>query len=213
MLKAGADVNILTKRGCTPLSEAVRRQNMSLVEALVEAGADTKRTLFALTIDTNVQHVDVLIQLGADINVCNEYGNNLLFVANTGWWRDRHFELCVLLLKNGIYINQLKNSGRNALQELKETGPRSLKIVVDLLLAASEKLDVALSCSLDTDVLFCQRIDVTQPKPTLLLLDICRVAIRNHLVELDSPVNLFIKVSRLGLPTILVDYLLLTLSC
>ena len=40
----------------------------------------------------------------------------------------------------------------------------------------------------------------------------CRVAIRRRLIQLDPPVNLFVKVRELGLPSIMVDYLLYGVS-
>ena len=46
----------------------------------------------------------------------------------------------------------------------------------------------------------------------LHLKDICREAIRNHLLKLDPHTHLFGRVPRLGLPAALTDYLLFNMS-
>ena len=79
--------------------------------------------------------------------------------------------------------------------------------IVMLLLATGDEIDFEYlnRHNLLTPELAQHYMDVS--KPDLVLMDLTRVAIRKYLRE-ASPVNLFVRVPHLGLPSLLADYLL-----
>ena len=74
LLKSGADVNTVDKRGVSPLFMAIFSQNLSLCSALIEAGANTNHKLpsgvsllrFA-RLSSSKAIIDLLVSHGAEL--------------------------------------------------------------------------------------------------------------------------------------------------
>lgn len=80
MLAHGADVNIPTYHGETPLHSAVRHKRDAAVRALLKAGADVNIkdengfTPLFLAMGGPLSVVQALVEAGAEINIQNKYG-------------------------------------------------------------------------------------------------------------------------------------------
>ena len=136
--------------------------------------------------------IDQLIKAGADVNY---RANVLLFcAAEKGTLRTIQS-----LLRAGIAINTsppyVLTWYLNKPVKCRQTN------VVLLLAAAGEKID-------ETEVEIPRYL---QPKKTRLK-HLCRKVVRNHLLELDPHTYLFSRVPRLGLPSLITDYLLYNMS-
>ncbi|XP_055998771.1 uncharacterized protein LOC125654883 isoform X2 [Ostrea edulis] len=78
LVKAGADVNLQRRGGCTPLIAASKRGHVSIVEELVKAGADINAhdlvrdtPLVAACEEGHVSIVEKLVKAGANVNLQN----------------------------------------------------------------------------------------------------------------------------------------------
>ena len=186
LLEAGADVNARSSTGETPLLLATKNQCTMSTQALQS-----------------------LINAGADVNAIDRDQNTALHFAASF----NHFKL---LLLAGAHVNKVDNTGSTALQKCL-TPSTSLPVGLDLNYR-SKCLNVA-------EVLFAagdsfnlnERITLNRPSvsklkemmvPRMDLKDMCRHKIRNHLLSIDSHINLFVRVPKLGLPHILASYVL-----
>ena len=211
LLEAGADVNTVDIYGRTALIYAAKN------------GRD--------------EYVEVLIQMGADVNTASKYGNTALMCAaendpdlslpslieteGDGVKRNAmareganvnfsDLGLPVtavrLLLKAGAHVNIRDKDGRNALiRHIVRHGYKSesRRHTQRLLLAAGETLE---GSSLRAP----QHLKLKEPKGICLMVK-CRREIRRQLLGI-SPVNLLVRVPRLGLPPALAAYLLYDMS-
>jgi ankyrin repeat protein len=106
LIRAGAHVKAANRYGATPLSEAVTAGSASMVDALLNAGADAK-TLTTADGETvlmtaaragNVDAVRLLLERGADVNAREQYkGQTALMWAAA----ERHPAVVKLLLERG----------------------------------------------------------------------------------------------------------------
>ena len=64
---------------------------------------------------------------------------------------------------------------------------------------------------LDLIKLFPRSLPTSPPEEEMSLMDLSRQCIRKHLLQM-SPVNLFVRVPQLGLPTLLQEYLLFNVA-
>jgi ankyrin repeat protein len=105
LVSAGADVNVTYFQGETPLFYAVKIHNLSLINALLHAGADVNASdkytgtvlQFAVRIRSSVQIISSLINAGADVNVKNRQDESLIKIAVT----QPRFEVVQLLFNAG----------------------------------------------------------------------------------------------------------------
>ena len=224
LLKAGANVHVKILYGGSALFETVERRFLTCSKALIQAGADGSNALFTATRCVNARHVEVLLQVGVEVNEClSDDGNGLLHELNKNGIGVFSFDInanqayltCLkLLLGAAIFINRSNHVGQNALERyvvLRSRWHSNLdEETVKVFVSAGEEArgNFLFSHGRAFPVVGIMK----QPKPKLYLMDICRVAIRRRLIRLDPPVNLFVKVRELGLPSILADYLLYDLS-
>ena len=225
LLKAGANVHVTTLYRGSALFETVERRFLVCSKALIQAGADGNNALSTAARSANARHVDVLLQIGVKVNEClSDGGNSLLHELNPDAIGivfsfdidgNKAYLACLkLLLRAAIFINRSNDDGQNTLERYAVLRSR-WHINLD-----EETVKVFVSAGEEARGNFIfshgRAIPVTgsmkQPKPKLHLMDICRVAIRSRLIQLDPPVNLFVKVRELGLPSIMVDYLLYDVS-
>ena len=215
LLKAGANVHVKILYGGSALFETVERRFLTCSKALIQAGADGSKALFTAARCANARHVDVLLQIGMEVNTClSDDGNSLLHELGkhaivTVCESKGNFACLKLLLRAAIFINRSNNVGQNALERyviLRSKWHNNVdEETVKVFVSAGEEArgNFLFSHGRAFPVIGSMK----QPKPQLHLMDMCRVAI-----QLDPPVNLFVKVRELGLPLIMTDYLLYGIS-
>ena len=217
LLRAEADVNIRDRRGETPLFDAVRRESAQSVALLLDAGADVnirnndgKTALYTAVCEGSVKRVELLIKEGADVNITDAMGETLLFQ-----WKDmigRRYPTilkCIkIILHEGIKVNVRGSRGMTALTCFVKsldfspyksaTQTKHEKEFAMLLFAAGDTLD-------ESKVTYMP--EYLKPSAEVNLMNICRAAIRKHLLQI-SDINLFPRIPKLGLPSMLCQYLL-----
>ena len=221
LINAGADVNITTSGGSalTTASGDVFDKSENAVQLLIRAGADVNKfcpevngtPLWAATTRGLSKKAELLLKAGADVNFQNSEGNRALILVSMGIaLYDRNevdYLACLkLLLRYGAEIDVRNRQSENALQHCvaSHRGTKESDDICRLLFAAGERPDGI--C--DEKIPDCLKFKDVQ----LELKHICREAIRKHLLELDPHTHLFGRVPRLGLPSLLIDYLLYDMS-
>ena len=205
------------QNGRTALMGAALNGHHLCVDALIEAGADVNiisasrctgllEYRWTLPSENHYKCIESIIAVGADVNVLDHLGYNSGYVTVLMALSDFNTRLIRLYLKAGVYINDTKICGHSALEELIKKRKRgeeeeeTFKEMIFLLFAAGEKIHKATP-------------NIPEYlKPTMSLMDICRRAIRNYLIELDPKHNLFERIPKLKLPDILTMYLLYNMS-
>ena len=110
-----------------------------------------------------------------------------------------------LLLEAGAHINKYNCKGQNAINCNLEFASKASVEVAMPLFAAGEKLDGTIAAFVKE---FTTNNDITYG--TLKFL--CGETIRNHLININPRLHLFYRVAELGLPSLLVQYLLHNIS-
>ena len=209
LLELGADVNLAAENGYTPLLHSSITCHTDCLDLLLAAGADVnvtdKRRNTALVILSGLRDseagVKSLIEAGAHVNHANVYGDTALIdAAMVGNVTNIRY-----LLKKNVQINIQNANGKNALQKHLVRADLHAHTDVPLILhAAGERHD-------DDDFKMFPDILKEQCVQSQLK-HICRDTIRKHLLDLDPHQHLFYRVPQLGLPSILVRYLLYNMS-
>ena len=216
LIKTGADVNFSDY--LTPLMTAARDGKDKNVVTLIKAGAHvnkTRRTARQTAFSDAVREghfkcVKVLIEAGADVNSTTNRCNTAL---DSAAWAD-NIEIAKLLLKVGIKLNFRNEYGHNAIESYirgnKNSG-QALEFIM-LLFAAGETLPrnaahIVTKHQYGSDITEIHGFLQELLKPDFNLMDICRRAIREHLMNLSN-VNLFVRIPELGLPAPLLSFLL-----
>ena len=118
-----------------------------------------------------------------------------------------------VLLTFGAYVNIRIKSGLNALEIALSTTCRENEKVIKLLHAAGETTDDAAFFEFEINATtFRRKIDLPdyllERHSNFSLKNVCREAIRKHLLYINQHLNLFMRNPQLGLPTRLAHYLL-----
>ena len=154
----------------------------------------------------------LLIELGADVNALTNYGESTLLGATA----HGDYELIKLLLQHGVFINLVNAHGQNARTFNLAQNP-SVHTDIEQILSVAGEFCFTVTCNGQN---FIQKytptgvtlIPVKQDKPFAKrvrpLAIACKLAIRQHLANTDSQVNLFISVPKLPLPVVLQKMLL-----
>ena len=215
LLEAGADVNIQDVFGEPALFDGVSKGFPECVDLLLKAGADVnitdeegKTALFDGVRKGSVKCIVLLLKAGADVNVTDDEGNTVLHQTMSSLTGIKK------VLQAGIKINVRNNHGLNALTHLllnfgknhscgRENFRKMWRTVrgekfAKLLFAAGETVD-------ETNVETVP--DYLRQPEDMNLMNICRAAIRKHLMQMDH-VSLIYKIQRLGLPNLITSYLL-----
>lgn len=177
LLKGGADVNDVGKRGRTALLNVC----MSFV---------TSRGR-----EVGLRLVDLLLNHGANINVCDDRGvTSLMTAAEYGT-----YSLVVHLLERGANVEAMDNNGRTAVQCVDMD--RNMEGAVALIRggASVESVDTSNCIILD-------RVCNAMKHLRLNLLHVCRERIRKCLMHNYPGIYIHELVDRLGLPGLLADY-------
>ena len=217
LTKAGANVNSVDNRGLTPLLWALKKDNKTVVERLIEAGADVNMVtqsspnspMSALSEASEIspELTRLLIQVGADLNLPSHNGGVLALSS-----RSRLHNVC-LLLRAGVKINIFNHNKVNTLKRhIAEQHPFVKRKMSMLLYAAGEIIDGFTVEEIHSDGKV-TRIEVPDFLFSFFCLQhLCREAIRRHLINLDPHTHLFSRIPKLPLPTLLSKYLLYDVS-
>ena len=135
--------------------------------------------------------VEQLIEAGADVNIKNNNGD----MAITWAVLRGRIKSVKLLIEAGAHVNISCLDDKN--QSLPLLNKQKRMNILLLLFSAGQNLSAVPK----------KYLEEIFPETELSLKNICRKSIRNHLLQMSN-VNLFVRVPRLGLPSILTDYLL-----
>ena len=213
LLKEGANVNDVDDHNQSALSHAVLDRQEACVNILLRAEADVNTRdkhgitpLLRSVIAGSPSCMKILIESGADLNIANHLGSTPLLKAVDF----RNLDCVRLLLRCGAKINiDVATNCPNLQTEVPpsiDTGNSSFDEVYPdeitmVLLAAGQALTKVIPSWSPVP-------GRMTPQNKANLQNLCRAAIRKHLLHLDPHTHLFYKVPRLGLHTSLVEYLL-----
>ena len=183
------------------LTIAVEHGRDKCVELLINKGADVNSTdekgqtaLLCSARSGKFDCMEIMLKAGADVNICDDVGWTAL--ASAGHFD--HTQCVILLLKAGAYINNIFN--KDVDEKLRVTS----KETATVLYAAGQSLDLSMLADLEG---ICKENDLTRG-----LKDLCRSAIRRHLLQINPHQHLFNRTPRLGFPSLLTEYLLYNVS-
>ena len=225
LIQAGADVNIRYEHGDTALIRAAEMGYDKCVDLLIHGGADVNiagHNIYATALIQAARYdwhrcVDLLIQAGADVNAA-DFVNNTVLMSAVGDSEDlfaptfnerdpfslgtSRIKSVQLLLAAGADVNRTNVHGQTALYFHRHRGVFQDKDIPMLLIAAGEKLD-------ETNVTIEDVLDALyETGQELYLKHMCRETIREHLIQCNPHLNLFLRIPKLGLPSLLTRYLL-----
>ena len=225
LIQAGADVNIRDEHGDTALIRATEMGYEKCVYLLIQGGTDVNiagHNIYATALIQAARYdwhrcVDLLIQAGADVNAA-DFINNTVLMSAVGDSEDvfaptfnerdlfslgtSRIKSVQFLLAAGADVNRTNVHGQTALYFHRNRGVFQDRDIPMLLIAAGEKLD-------ETNVTIEDILDAMyETGDELCLKHMCREAIREHLIELNPHLNLFLRIPKLGLPSLLTKYLL-----
>ena len=217
LLKEGANVNDVDDHNHSALSHAVLGRHEACVNILLRAGANVNTKdkhgitpLLRSVIAGSPSCIKILIESGADVNMANHLGSTPLLKAVDF----RNLDCVKLLLRCGAKINtdvttycpnpqtEVSTSIDTDNSYFDEADPDEITMVLFAAGQALTKIIPSLG-----PVPGC-----TKPQNKANLQNLCRSAIRKHLLDLDPHAHLFYRVPRLGLHTSLVEYLLYNTS-
>ena len=224
LAEAGADVNQRDKNGKTSLILAAEKHNSShdnleCIKVLLEIGADVNMadqsgcTPLLVGPQKSYEIVQLFVNGGADVNVVRKECRRkcednfqiktvLFLIARNYSVRQAH-----QFLRCGAPVNHRDEMGRNALNVAVILGNRhpgrKAKVLLMMLFAGGE--------TVNGTTVPCRQYDGTLSQLDEVNLDLknmCRKAIRKHLIQLNPYANLFNRIPQLGLPSLLNEYLL-----
>ena len=183
LIRAGADVNVIREDGLTPLM---------MVSHPPCGGGDRPPECHKAR-----WCIKLLVEAGADVNMTDPQGNTAL---TTAAWNNR-IDIVKELLHAGARVNIANSDMLSRIQKAIVKGHVKIqnKDAILLLFVAGEWNAECMKIA--------QRL-LPSEETTLRLENICRDAIRMHLLHLDPHSNLFGRIPRHGLPTTISDFLL-----
>ncbi|XP_069140875.1 serine/threonine-protein phosphatase 6 regulatory ankyrin repeat subunit B-like [Argopecten irradians] len=122
LLKAGADINLTDRNGCSPLYKAAFHGRPVLIDMLLEAGADINKadkegqSPLYICVQNAIVHssyaaVRCLLKAGAAIHLSDNLGKTPIHVA--AHWKLK--DMSRMLLNENADVNKLDNMGRTPL--------------------------------------------------------------------------------------------------
>ena len=204
LIKAGARLNEDDYFGDTALMYAVN--SPSIVKCLLNSGADVNRCLYKSPLITAAAEsnqktcIQYMISAGADVNFVDQHQKTAFSVALT----NAKVEFVKILLSAGAHVNMgifHSDFFLDNLQQLQNTKEQSE--IVEILFASGQELQ------------FENKKEVERFSPLVreaTLKNICRKAIRKHLISVDKYSHLYNRIPRIKLPYMLTDYLLYNTS-
>ena len=180
-----------------PLISVIQFDHEECVPLLLESGADVNATeadtgysalMIAIAFNKR-ETLDQLLKSGADVNIVDQRGDTALTMAAI----IGNVTLVKRLLQANCQIN------KTSIMVHERGKPEE---TLRLLLAAGEILDD----DEESNETLQDHLQLTDVK--MQLKHICREAIRKHLLKIDRNQHLFYRISELGLPSALYQYLL-----
>ena len=215
LIHAGADVNKRNDVGQHPLHLALHacagKSNLRLLlDSGAEVNAEDQQRITVL-----MKAVDVSSKLLIERS-CEYYRHQKPYREPYHSDKVRCCESVCLLLEAGAQINRKSFMGENALMiacsYLHPDVDEDQSDLYKLLHAAGETIDGPIRLNFNYLCGYIKHIEIPEYfqelKENLDLKDLCREAIRKHLIDVDPHENLFVRIPRLGLPSLIVDYLL-----
>ena len=210
LIEAGDDVN-LASPGCgSPLKTAIVHDSYDVARVLVKAGADVNGDKYILLrlAKERPKVFNELITEAVDVNILIST-NVFLDLVEKGFT-----ECLKMLLKKGYEINRFNFEGFNALTNYVSKASKVKKTMVMLLFAAGEDV----TCQKPIQDFFLGRTSICKPQYLKTIQNdwslraSCRQTIRKRLLDINRHGNLFCRIPRLGLPSLLSRYLLYYVS-
>ena len=202
LIDAGADVNIVDSEGFSAFILAAEQGHSECLDLLIKQGADVDRpvrlgmtALIRAAENGHINCVITLIEAGADVNISDSLGRTPLIAAGIS----ESVRCMKSILRAGAIVNKQDNVGNNAITPL-AARKASRNCAAVLLYAAGEIVATSTYVSLPD---FLQK-----ENDRMELKHLCRQRIREHLLELDPHHHLFGRIPRLGLPSLVTDYVL-----
>ena len=206
LIEAGTDINPSTTLiRDNPLAQAALDKNTECLKILLDAGADVNHSYnkVALAITALSGYdccMSLLIDAGADVNHKYNNGKSALFLAT----ENCYLKCMRLLIKKGAEVTCVKDSVQQFLNHISPRHQKAMGKSYWLLLAAG--VDSPL-----LNLLFPKSRFIFPLEEEMSLMYLSREVIRKHLLQM-SPVNLFVQIPHLGLPTLLQEYLLFNVA-
>ena len=227
LIEAGADVNTVAKSGQTALIVATSRSDHRSMKLLLQAGADVNvhdrlgcTALLHAASEINYKSAELLIKAGAYVNVTDSAGFTVLkkvvhkadifFLSGLIFMYSQTLNCVNLFLKSGAHVNTSRiTPTRSPRKHVEQRKSPSRTKLLTLLHAAGEDTEGATVERVSPDGIT-RYFDVVDSMVDnrYQLQHLCREVIRRQLLQVEPPVNLFVKVPRLGLPGLLGRYLL-----
>ena len=214
LIKAGASVNKVGNKEALVLPFAIKKDNVICADLLIKAGASVNGghnySPLCHAITTKAHRcLDLLLRSGADVHDTGTEELTALMLV-------RDEECRRLLLKHHSQINRRNCFGQNALTFHMSIATSINREICSLLFAAGETTPEKVKRILIPIGTVIRTVNVADYLPQiqtkLNLKHLCREAIRKHLLKLDLHTHLFYRFPRLGLPSLLVEYLLYDMS-
>ena len=218
LIKAGADVNVVNRVGQTAVHFATFLNNHEGMEMLLDAGADVNASdtndrtpLITAAFFVSLPCIDLLVKAGAGVNKVEYYGKTALMSVGLMSEHLPDYKCLYRLLQAGSPVIKCQH------YSMYDMNASEQHIAMYGINCRDEKLLCALHAAGEVvEGTYVRKADYNKPVPDYVqelnrpegnLKDMCRRAIRKHLMEL-SPVNLFCKIPQLGLPKLMENYLL-----
>ena len=227
LITAGADVNTVDRSGQTALIVATSRSYHRSMKLLLQAGADVNArdgkgctALLHAASEINYRSAELLIKAGANVNVTDSAGFTVLkkvvhkadifFLSGLIFMYSQTLNCVNLFLKSGAHVNTSRiTPTRSPREHVEQRKSPSRTKLLTILHAAGEYTEGATveRVSPDGSTRYIGVVD-SMVEDRYQLQNLCREVIRRQLLQVEPPVNLFVKVPRLGLPRLLGRYLL-----
>ena len=153
------------------------------------------------------EHVQILTEEEAEVNIVDFNGKTPFYPAV----RSFSTQIVQLLLKKGIYVNTWKKEKWFGGERRFGDDYPSRKMCM-LLFAAGEMFGLTYSAYAELGKRNYALLERLQKRSNLELKDICRQAIRRHLLRVNRLENLFVRIPNLEIPVTLHEYLLYHVS-
>ena len=192
LIDAGVDVNVENEIRLNPLIVAAGGGKVECVQLLIQSGADVNKKTFIVNATAvmraasrgHFQCLQLLIQAGADVNCVQHDGFSALFLAAKEYKNSAgHLKCIKILLQAKAFIDTAE-----ILPPFKKP-----TATYRILLAAGAGVR-------------CRKIPDGDMDGSLK--NLCRDALRRHLLKVEEPISLHHKVALLEVPCTLQDYLL-----
>ena len=233
LIRAGANVNIVDKLGRMVLITAVEKCSYRCVKMVLKAGADVNQrntngstSLLHASKEINYNCAKLLIRSGADVNIVDDFGYtplkavvhkaDIIFQSGLIFIYSKALNCVNLFLRSGAHVNNSKiYYSRPIIEHVEQRKSPTRRKLLVMLFAAGENIDGTTVEKVETDgaVNYVNTADLMiEEHVKLSLKHLCRKLIRQQLLHVNLPVNLFIKVPQLGLPSLIQKYLLYDMS-